>query len=101
MAAHTAYASEFLETAVSQSALQMSSPKIGAALSTLRQIVNLQDHQAHPSSSRELRLPNQMAIRHARLQDLVMPPMHVALLLCRWIKGTSHFPIACSSVYVY
>lgn len=91
MAAHSAYASEFLETAVSQSALQMSSPKIGAALSTLKQIVNMQEHQAHPSSSRGLQLPNQMAIRRVRFQDLVMPPMHIILSLCRWVKGTPHF----------
>lgn len=88
LAAHSAYASEFLETAVSQSALQMSSPKISAALSTLKQIVNMQDHQAHPSSSREVRLPNQKTIfRGAGLQDLAMPPMHVVLSLCRWVKG--------------
>ena len=92
LAAHSAYASEFLETAVSQSALQMSSPKISAALSTLKQIVNMQDHQAHPSSSRgEFRLPNQKTmIRGAGLQDLAMPPMHVVLSLCRWVKGESY-----------
>ena len=88
LAAHSAYASEFLETAVSQSALQMSSPKISAALSTLKQIVNMQDHQAHPSSSRDVRLPNQKTmVRGAGLQDLAMPPMHVVLSLCRWVKG--------------
>lgn len=87
MAAHSAYASEFLETAVSQSALQVSSPRIGAALSTLKQIVSMQDHQAHPSSSREVRLPNQKAIRGTGLQDLAMPPMELVLRLCRWVKG--------------
>ncbi|ODM20934.1 hypothetical protein SI65_03987 [Aspergillus cristatus] len=86
MAAHSAYASEFLETAVSQSALQVSSPRIGAALSTLKQIVSMQDHQAHPSSSREVRLPNQKAIRGTGLQDLAMPPMELVLRLCRWVK---------------
>ena len=65
----------------------MSSPKIGAALSTLKQIVSLQDHQAHPSSSREVRLPNQKTIRGAGLQDLAMPPIDMVLSLCRWIKG--------------
>lgn len=87
MAAHSAYASEFLETAVSQSALQVSSPRIGAALSTLKQIVSMQDHQAHPSSSREVRLPNQKAIRGTGLRDLAMPPMELVLRLCRWVKG--------------
>jgi len=87
MAAHSAYASEFLETAVSQSALQVSSPRIGAALSTLKQIVSMQDHQAHPSSSREVRWPNQKAIRGTGLQDLAMPPMELVLRLCRWVKG--------------
>jgi hypothetical protein len=86
LAAHSAYASEFLETAVSRSALQMSSPKISAALSTLKQIVNMQDHQAH-TSFREARLPHQKAIPSCGLRNLSMPPIQVVLPLLRRIQG--------------
>ncbi|KAF7594035.1 hypothetical protein BBP40_010313 [Aspergillus hancockii] len=85
LAAHSAYASEFLETAVSRSALQMSSPKITAALSTLKQIVNMQDHQTHPSS-REVRLPHQKTIPSSGLRNLGMPPIQVILPLLRRLK---------------
>ncbi|KAB8234773.1 hypothetical protein BDV23DRAFT_30138 [Aspergillus alliaceus] len=83
--AHSAYASEFLETAVSRSALQLSSPKISAALSTLKQLVTMQDHQAHPSS-KEVRFPNQKAMPSSGLRNLSMPPVQVVLPLLRRLK---------------
>ncbi|PYH87834.1 fungal-specific transcription factor domain protein [Aspergillus ellipticus CBS 707.79] len=85
LAAHSAYASEFLETAVSRSALQMSTPKISMALATLKRMVNMQDHQAQ-SPSREVRFPNQKAIPGSGLRDLTMPPVHVVLSLLRKCK---------------
>ncbi|KAE8348322.1 hypothetical protein BDV28DRAFT_143800 [Aspergillus coremiiformis] len=85
LAAQSAYASEFLETAVSRSALQLSSPKISAALSTLKQLVSMQDHQAHPAS-REVRFPNQKAIPSSGLRNLSMPPVQVVLPILRRLK---------------
>lgn len=96
MAAHSAYASKFLETAVSQNAMEMSSPKIGAALSTLRQIVNMQQDQQAQASSR-VRLPRQMTIQgagsSAGLKDLPMPPVQVVLSLCKWATGMFLSPV--------
>lgn len=90
MAAHSAYASKFLETAVSQSG-EMSSPKIGAALSALRQIVNMHQYQNSQASSKA-RLPRQIAIQATRssagLKELPMPPVDVVLSLCKWTTGT-------------
>lgn len=85
LAAHSAYASQFLETAVSQSALQMSSPKIEGALSTLKQIVNMQDQQP---ASRGVRFRHQKAIPRYGLRDLKMPPMQTVVALLRNIKGS-------------
>ncbi|RAL09064.1 putative C6 transcription factor [Aspergillus homomorphus CBS 101889] len=85
LAAHSAYASEFLETAVSRSALQVSSPTIQAALSTLKQMVSMQDHQAH-SPAREIRFPNQKSILGSGIRDLAMPPVQVVLSLLRKFK---------------
>ena len=87
LAAHSAYASQFLETAVSRSALQLSSPTINTALSTLKQLVNMQDYQAHPSS-RDVRFPNQKAIPRSGLRNMNMPPVQVVLPLLRRLKGT-------------
>ncbi|PYI22849.1 fungal-specific transcription factor domain protein [Aspergillus violaceofuscus CBS 115571] len=85
LAAHSAYASEFLETAVSRSALQVSSPTIQAALSTLKQMVSMQDHQAH-SPAREIRFPNQKTILGSGIRGLAMPPVQVVLSLLRKFK---------------
>ncbi|GLA04363.1 hypothetical protein AnigIFM60653_004412 [Aspergillus niger] len=82
LAAHSAYAREFLETAVSRSALQMSTPKISTALASLKQIVNMQDHQAQ-SPSRQVRFPNQRVIPGSGLRELTMPPAQVVLALLR------------------
>lgn len=90
LAAHSAYASKFLETAVSQSALQMTSPKIEAALSTLKQIVNMQDQQP---ASRGLRFRHQKAVPRSGLRELKMPPMQVVVGLLRNIKGLSDWLI--------
>ncbi|KAH8434509.1 putative C6 transcription factor [Aspergillus melleus] len=85
LAAHSAYASRFLETAVSRSALQMSTPKMGAALSTLKQMVNMQDNQTS-SSAREVRFPNQRAMPNSGLRDLIMPPIQSVLPVLRRLK---------------
>ncbi|GLA96044.1 hypothetical protein AtubIFM61612_011232 [Aspergillus tubingensis] len=82
LAAHSAYAREFLETAVSRSALQISTPKISTALASLKQIVDMQDHQAQ-SPSRQVRFPNQRAIPGSGLRELTMPPAPVVLALLR------------------
>ncbi|KAE8154259.1 fungal-specific transcription factor domain protein [Aspergillus avenaceus] len=85
LTAHSAYASAFLETAVSRSALQLSSPKISVALSTLKQIVNMQESKTH-SSSHEVRFPNQKAVPSSGLRNLSMPPVQVVLPLLRRLK---------------
>ncbi|GMG29669.1 unnamed protein product [Aspergillus oryzae] len=97
LAAHSAYASQFLETAVSRSALQLSSPTINTALSTLKQLVNMQDNQAHPSS-RDVRFPNQKAMPRSGLRNLNMPPVQVVLPLLRHMKADSLFE-RCRQVY--
>lgn len=84
LAAHSAYASKFLETVVSRDALQMTSPKIDAALSTLKQIVNMQDQQ---QASRGVRFRHQKAVPGTGLRDLRMPPTQVVVALLRKIKG--------------
>ncbi|PYH69233.1 putative C6 transcription factor [Aspergillus vadensis CBS 113365] len=72
LAAHSAYAKEFLETIVSRNTLQMSTPKISTALASLKQIVDMQDHQAQ-SPSRQAR----------KLRELTMPPAPIVLALLR------------------
>ncbi|KAL4918447.1 hypothetical protein BDW62DRAFT_200827 [Aspergillus aurantiobrunneus] len=81
MATQSAYASDFLQTAVSRSPLQMSVSKINTALSTLKQLVNMQDNQA--SSAREFPLQRQKRLSDCDLRELTMPPMHVVIPLLR------------------
>ncbi|PYI07950.1 fungal-specific transcription factor domain protein [Aspergillus sclerotiicarbonarius CBS 121057] len=86
LAAHSAYAREFLETAVSRHALQISTPKISTALASLRQMVSMQDHQAQ-SPPREVRFPNQKAIPGSGLRELSLPPVQMVLTILRKYKG--------------
>ncbi|KAI9367742.1 hypothetical protein BJX61DRAFT_278787 [Aspergillus egyptiacus] len=84
MAAQSAYASSFLETVVSRSPLQVSSSKINAALSTLKQLVSLQDSQV--SSAREFRSSNQNPLSGCDLKKMPMPPANAVLPLLRKAK---------------
>ncbi|KAL4804935.1 hypothetical protein BDV18DRAFT_23166 [Aspergillus unguis] len=81
MATQSAYASDFLQTAVSRSPLQMSVSKINAALSTLKQLVNMQDNQG--SSARELPPSRRKRLADCNLRESKMPPMHVVIPMLR------------------
>ncbi|CAI7626085.1 unnamed protein product [Penicillium glandicola] len=99
LTAHGAYASAFLESAVSQSSPQvLSSPKINAALSSLKQLVGIQNQR------READLQgSQLSTKNARLgvrrdiRDLEMPPLPLVLDILRRIQET---PPACLGCYV-
>ncbi|KAL2811234.1 hypothetical protein BJX63DRAFT_422478 [Aspergillus granulosus] len=86
MATQSAYASKFLETAVSRSPMQMSASKVNAALETLKKLVNIQDN--HVSSARERRIPKQKPLSGCNLGEMSMPPIHVVLPLLRTVKET-------------
>jgi hypothetical protein len=92
LAAHGAYASAFLESAVSKSSPQvLSSPKINAALSSLKQIVSIQnqrreaDMQGDQASTKRARLGVRCDIR-----DLEMPPLPLVLGMLRQIRGMAY-----------
>jgi hypothetical protein len=89
LSAHGAYASAFLESAVSKSSPQvLSSPKINAALSSLKQIVSIQNQRREADSQ-----GSQLSTKNARLgakcdiRDLEMPPMQLVLRVLRKVKG--------------
>ncbi|KAL3470426.1 hypothetical protein BJX99DRAFT_49709 [Aspergillus californicus] len=84
MATQSAYASDFLETAVSRSPLQMSVSKVNAALSTLKQLVTMQDHQV--SSTRDFPSSKQKPLSGCDLREMAMPPVNVVLPLLRKAK---------------
>ncbi|KAL3429734.1 hypothetical protein BDV09DRAFT_35801 [Aspergillus tetrazonus] len=81
MATQSAYASDFLQTAVSRSPLPISDSKINAALSTLKQLVNMQDNQA--SSAREFAPPKRNRLTDCNPREMSMPPMNVVIPLLR------------------
>ncbi|KAL4786954.1 hypothetical protein BJX76DRAFT_364450 [Aspergillus varians] len=83
MATQSAYASDFLQTAVSRNPLQMSVSKINAALSTLKQLVSMQDNQG---SAREPAIPKQKRLSDCDLRELSMPPTNVVIPLLRKAK---------------
>ncbi|KAI1080113.1 hypothetical protein F5B20DRAFT_540812 [Whalleya microplaca] len=102
LAAHTAFASEFLENAVQRTSLlqQGGSPKIDAALSSLRQIVDIQkrSRRAPGGSSHESRWPNQKSVPRTPLKDLPLPPM---ALVIDMLKRMKHGPVPMMLAIIY
>ena len=90
LSAQSAYASEFLETAMSRGSLKEEGPKIAAALSTLKHIVRMQSQGAQ-ILSQEVPFPSQKisssAVTSHGIKDLKMPPMDAVVSLLRLVKG--------------
>ncbi|KAJ5461438.1 uncharacterized protein N7458_002990 [Penicillium daleae] len=85
LAAHSAYAQEFLETAVSHSTPEMfSSPKISEALSSLKQIVEMQSKQRDAGTQRG-QLSSRLGAR-CDIRELEMPPLPVVLTVLKRAK---------------
>lgn len=96
LAAHTAFASEFLENAVQGTPLQQQggSPKIDAALSSLRHLVNMHESRRAVSSFHEFRLPGQRQASKTALRDLPLPPMAFVAEKLREMKRIPSHPIS-------
>ncbi|KAF9885406.1 hypothetical protein FE257_012928 [Aspergillus nanangensis] len=89
LTAQSAYASKFLESAVSCSPLQMSTPKMEAALSSLKQIVNFQDNKNQSGRGKSfLQSRKNVSI----LRNLTLPPVEAVLPILREIKEN---PLPC------
>ncbi|KAI1101885.1 fungal-specific transcription factor domain-containing protein [Jackrogersella minutella] len=100
LAAHTAFASEFLEHAVQGTPLQEQgiSPKIDAALSSLRHIVNMHETRRAVSSFHEFRLPGLKQPPQASLRDLPLPPM---ALVAEKLREMKHGPVPMMLAVLY
>jgi hypothetical protein len=91
LAAHSAYAKDFLESAVSHSTPEMfSSPKISEALSSLKQIVEMQSKQRDAGTQRG-QLSSRLGSR-CDIRELEMPPLPVVLSVLKKAKGTTENP---------
>ncbi|KAH0430847.1 hypothetical protein CcaCcLH18_07513 [Colletotrichum camelliae] len=84
LTAHTMFASEFIENAVQRTSLQDVPPNMHAALSSLRQIVSMQNKV---SSTKEFRFRSQQPLPPGGLHDLPMPPMNAVVALLKHMKG--------------
>lgn len=89
LAAHSAYARAFLESAVSHSTPEvLSSPKISEALSSLKQIVEMQNKRRGNDTQRgQFSSQSNRQGAHRDVRDLEMPPLQVVLTLLGRIKG--------------
>lgn len=93
LTSQTAFARDFLETAVSQTSLSNLTPNMQSALSSLRQMVAMQNDF---SSNRNFKLKLQRPMPPGGLQDLPMPPLKTAASLLKMQKST---PRACPSFW--
>lgn len=100
LAAHTAFASEFLENAVQGTPLQQQggSPKIDAALSSLRHLVNMHESRRAVSSFHEFRLPGQRQASKTALRDLPLPPM---AFVAEKLREMKHGPVPMMLAVLY
>ncbi|KAJ5146378.1 transcriptional regulator family: Fungal Specific TF [Penicillium bovifimosum] len=91
LSAHGAYASALLESAVSKSSPQvLSSPKINAALSSLKQLVGMQN-QRREKDLRASQQPTKQVRLGVKgdLRDLEMPPLELVLGVLRKCQETA------------
>ncbi|KAL3297039.1 fungal specific transcription factor domain-containing protein [Colletotrichum asianum] len=95
LTAHTMFASDFIENAVQRTSLQDVPPNMHAALSSLRQIVSMQNKV---SSTKEFRFRSQQPLPPGGLPDLPMPPMNAVVALLKHMKASPPgiFSLACS-----
>ena len=92
LAAHSAYAKEFLESAVCHSTPEiLSSPKISEALSSLRRLVEMQSKRVEPDPQRNpFPSQNSRTSPQCDIRELEMPPLPVVLNVLRKVKGMSY-----------
>jgi hypothetical protein len=83
MTAQAAFASEFLEHAVTRTLPHDLDPDMRSALSSLQQIVNMQNRPSAP----ENRFANAKPLPKGGLRELPMPPAHVVVSALREAKG--------------
>lgn len=90
LTAHAAFASELVSQAVQTNMLASTpfsapNPRMEAALSSLRQMVNLQTSRG--TVNREESSQNSKTVPRGRLRDLPMPPMDIVIEKLRELKG--------------
>lgn len=88
MTAQTVFASEFLEHAVTRTLPPDLDPDMQSALTSLQQIVSMQNRP----SPHESRFVNAKPLPKGGVRELPMPPAHVVVAALREVKGHS-FPL--------
>ncbi|KAB5572543.1 hypothetical protein GE09DRAFT_1170639 [Coniochaeta sp. 2T2.1] len=97
MTAHTMFASEFLEQAVTSTSFgQKMSPNMRNALASLRQMVQLQGRQ---TDSHENKLVHQKPVPRG-LSQLPLPPTELVVKLLRDIKGRQSITFMRDCVFI-
>lgn len=91
MAAQTVFASEFLEDAVTRTLPRDLDPDMQSALSSLQQIVSMQNRP----SAHESRFVNAKALPKGGVRELPMPPAQIVIAALREVKGCCALPLPC------
>ncbi|KAK1990061.1 fungal-specific transcription factor domain-containing protein [Colletotrichum falcatum] len=110
LAAHSVFATEFVQKVVSTESLQDSSLELGETLDALSQIVHA---LKQPAAAGEMTYPHAKPVNRLRIQGLKMPPIEKAVSTIRVAKGqrlsgmawiydflpSRRFPDLCLDVY--
>jgi|SRR5688572_2932282 hypothetical protein len=78
----TMFASDFIETAVERTSTCNPSPPVKAALSSLKQMTGIYEHQSF-----EAQLPHRKPMPKSGIKGLEMPPLESVLCVLREMKG--------------
>ncbi|KAH8883201.1 hypothetical protein GQ53DRAFT_732750 [Thozetella sp. PMI_491] len=98
MTAHTVFASEFLEHAVTSTSLgRQLSPDIQSALASLQQMVHMQ-HQK--GTSHESRFAHQKPLPKGGIKELPLPPSQIVVQLLREIKDVPPMTFALTCAFI-
>ncbi|KAF5720950.1 hypothetical protein FMUND_3853 [Fusarium mundagurra] len=84
MKAATVYASDFFQTVLGQSPAADTSTRVNAALSSLKQMIEINSYR----SMADRMPPSRREIRNDGIRDLAMPPLQSVLTILRELKET-------------
>ncbi|KAI8400669.1 hypothetical protein FOFC_19517 [Fusarium oxysporum] len=83
MKAATVYASDFFQTVLGQSPAADTSTRVNAALSSLKQMIEINSYRSMAD-----RMPSRREIQNDGIRDLAMPPLQSVLTILRELKET-------------
>ncbi|EXA32987.1 hypothetical protein FOVG_15795 [Fusarium oxysporum f. sp. pisi HDV247] len=95
MKAATVYASDFFQTVLGQSPAADTSTRVNAALSSLKQMIEINSYRSMAD-----RMPSRREHQNDGIRDLAMPPLQSVLMILRELKETRLVTLTIVSLFI-